>query len=148
MNKQYSDALMPPDMNKTEEAHDSVEATADRYLCGDLDIRIDRDGQWFYHGSPIGRKELVRLFASVLHRDDEGRFWLITPAEKGEIQVEDAPFAAVELMIDGDGHDQVIRFRTNVDDIVIEYASRMATSESSLSSGTSRRLTSMGSSSE
>lgn len=88
-------------------------------LCGDLDIRIDRDGTWFYHGSPIGRKELVALFSTVLHRDSEGRYWLITPAEKGEIEVEDVPFQAVELTVTGEGEAQSLEFRTNVDDIVM-----------------------------
>ena len=97
---------------------ESVDTTVNRFLCGDLDIRIDRDGLWFYHGSPIGRKELVRLFASVLHKDEEGRYWLITPAEKGEIQVEDAPFMAVEMFVEGVGEAQSVGFRTNVDDIV------------------------------
>lgn len=119
MNKKNCDATTPSDLKKTENSCDSVEVIANSYLCGDLDIRIDRNGLWFYHGSPIGRKNLVRLFASVLQRDSEGRFWLVTPTEKGEIQVEDAPFAAVEMMVDGTGPDQVISFRTNVDDIVI-----------------------------
>ncbi len=88
-------------------------------LCGDLDIRIDREGTWFYHGSPIGRKELVRLFASVLQRDEDNRYWLITPAEKGEIVVEDAPFIGVEMYVEGAGKDQILSFRTNVDDKVI-----------------------------
>ena len=60
-------------------------------LCGDLDMRIDRNGVWYHHGSPIGRKELVRLFSTVLRRDEAGDYWLITPAEVGRIEVEDAP---------------------------------------------------------
>ena len=88
-----------------------------RELCGDLDMRISRDGTWYYHGSPIGRKELVRLFASVLTRDEAGDYWLITPAEMGRIAVEDAPFVAVELMVEGHGKEQVLRFRTNIDEI-------------------------------
>ncbi len=87
-------------------------------VCGELDMRIDRGGVWYYHGSPIGRKELVRLFSTVLRRDDAGDYWLITPAEAGRIAVEDAPFMAVELTRSGDGPDQVISFRTNVDDNV------------------------------
>ncbi len=87
-------------------------------LCGDIDIRIGRDGTWYYHGSPIGRKELVRLFASVLSRDSGGDFWLITPAEKCRIVVEDAPFVAVELSRRGEGRDQVLILRSNVDDTV------------------------------
>ncbi len=87
-------------------------------LCGDLDMRIARDGTWFYHGSPIGRKPLVRLFASVLSRDDDGDYWLTTPAERGRIEVEDAPFIAVELTVSGSGRAQSLRFRTGIDDEV------------------------------
>ena len=83
-----------------------------------LNIRIDRDGVWFYHGSPIGRKELVRLFASVLKRDTDGRYLLETPAECGFIEVEDAPFLAVELTSAGQGRDRTLSFRTNLDQIV------------------------------
>jgi hypothetical protein len=87
-------------------------------LCGDVDIFIDRDGTWFYHGSPIGRKPLVKLFAGVLHRDAGGAYWLETPAEKCRIRVEDAPFTAVEMTVSGAGRDRKLSFRTNVDDIV------------------------------
>jgi hypothetical protein len=90
--------------------------------CGEFDIRIARDGTWFYHGSPIGRKPLVKLFATVLRRQPNGEFWLITPAEKGRIRVEDAPFVAVELTVSGSGHDQELSFRTNLDEIVIAGA--------------------------
>lgn len=90
-----------------------------RFLCGDLNIHIDREGTWFYHGTPIGRKELVKLFSKVIHRDDEGIYWLITPAEKGRILVEDAPFMAVEMTVMDDGGDQRLEFRTNVDDFVV-----------------------------
>lgn len=87
-------------------------------VCGDLDMHIDLNGVWHYHGSPIGRKELVRLFSTVLRRDEAGDYWLITPAEAGRIEVEDAPFLAVELSLQGSGADQVISFRTNVDNHV------------------------------
>lgn len=86
--------------------------------CGDFGIRIARDGTWFYHGSPIGRKPLVKLFASVLKRDEDGVFWLETPAEKGTVVVDDAPFVAVELEAEGAGRDQRLTFRTNLDDFV------------------------------
>ena len=86
--------------------------------CGDLPFLIRRDGTWLYRGSPINRKELVCLFASVLKRDPDGAFWLQTPAERGRIQVEDAPFAAVELDWGGAGRDQKLSFRTNIDQIV------------------------------
>jgi hypothetical protein len=85
---------------------------------GDLDMRIARDGTWFYRGSPIGRLPLVKLFASVLRRDAEGRYWLITPAERGRIEVEDVPFLAVALNVEGDGRDQRLIFRTNLDEFV------------------------------
>lgn len=87
-------------------------------ICGDLDMRISRDGVWHHGGSPIGRKELVRLFSSVLRRDEIGDYWLITPAEMGRIEVEDAPFLAVELTRTGDGVDQILQLRTNVDAMV------------------------------
>jgi hypothetical protein len=90
--------------------------------CGVFDIRINRDGLWFYHGSPIGRKELVKLFASVLRRDAEGRFLLETPAERGVIEVEDAPFLAVELTVEGTGQAQTLIFRTNIDENVVADA--------------------------
>ena len=86
--------------------------------CGDFDIRITPDGVWHYRGSPIGRMALVRLFASVLKRDDSGDYWLETPAERGRIQVDDAPFVAVELSVEGAGRGQRLMFRTNLDDMV------------------------------
>ena len=92
-------------------------------LCGDIDMRIGRDGTWFYHGSPIGRKPLVKLFAGVLHRDDDGDYWLETPVEKCRIRVDDAPFTAVEMFVDGAGSDQRISFRTNLDENVLADAS-------------------------
>jgi len=86
--------------------------------CGNLPFLIRRDGTWLYRGSPINRKELVCLFASVLKRDEDGGFWLETPAERGRIEVEDAPFVAVELDWVGDGRQQTLSFRTNVDQVV------------------------------
>jgi hypothetical protein len=85
-------------------------------------MRIGRDGTWFYHGSPIGRKPLVKLFAGVLQRDDDGEFWLETPIEKCRIRVDDAPFTAVEMFVDGTGRDRQISFRTNLDEKVIADA--------------------------
>jgi len=86
--------------------------------CGDLPFLIRRDGTWLYRGSPIGRKELVCLFASVLKRADDGSYWLETPAERGRIQVEDVPFVAVELDWSGSGREQRLSFRTNIDEVV------------------------------
>jgi len=86
--------------------------------CGELGIRIARDGTWYYQGSPIGRKPLVQLFASVLRREADGRFWMVTPAERGTVEVEDAPFTAVEVTATGEGESQQLRFRTNLDEEV------------------------------
>jgi hypothetical protein len=86
--------------------------------CGDLDMRIARDGTWFYRGSPIGRIAFVKLFASVLRREPDGCYWLVTPAERGRIEVEDVPFLAVALTVEGEGRRQQLIFRTNLDDIV------------------------------
>lgn len=79
------------------------------------DIRIAADGTWYYQGTPITRIGLVRLFAGVLRRDDRGDYWLITPAERGRIMVDDAPFLAVEAESVGESEDQVLTFRTNLD---------------------------------
>jgi uncharacterized protein len=86
--------------------------------CGDIGMSIRGDGVWFYQGSPIGRMALVKLFASVLRRDEDGRHYLVTPVEKVDVAVSDAPFMAVEMQVEGQGTSQQIIFRTNVDDIV------------------------------
>jgi uncharacterized protein len=86
--------------------------------CGDLPFLIRRDGTWLYRGSPINRKELVCLFSSVLRREEDGSWWLQTPAERGRIEVEDAPFVAVELDWTGEGHNQTLSFRTNIDEVI------------------------------
>ncbi len=83
-----------------------------------LGIRIDRDGVWHYHGSPIKRKEMVCLLASALRRDENGGYWLVTPTEMARIDVEDAPFLAVELFLGGQGPARRLSVRTNVDEIV------------------------------
>ncbi|WP_288901221.1 DUF1285 domain-containing protein [uncultured Sneathiella sp.] len=88
-------------------------------FCGDLDMRIARDGTWFYLGSPIGRKPLVKLFSGVIRLDDDNKYYLVTPVEKIGITVEDAPFVAVEMFVEGEGRERIISFRTNVDDFVI-----------------------------
>ena len=93
--------------------------TSGQEFIGDIDLRIARDGTWYYHGSPIERKQLVKLFASALIRDEAGDFWLQTPAERCRITVDDAPFLAVEVAIEDVGANQRLTFRTNVDDIVI-----------------------------
>ncbi len=86
--------------------------------CGELDIRIDRDGLWHYLGTPIGRERLVRLFSTVLRRDGDGRYYLVTPVEKIGITVEDVPFLAVEMTASGEGSAQTLTLRTNVGDVV------------------------------
>jgi hypothetical protein len=86
--------------------------------CGDIGMRIRSDGVWLYQNSPIGRLPLVKLFASVLRKDADGKHYLVTPAEKIDIAVDDAPFLAVEMEVKGTGRDQRLTFRTNVDDIV------------------------------
>ena len=86
-------------------------------FCGDLDMRIASDGTWFYMGTPIGRPALVRLFSTILKREN-GKHFLVTPVEKVGIRVDDAPFMAVEMRIENDARGRLLRFRTNVDDWV------------------------------
>ena len=86
-------------------------------FCGDLDMRIARDGTWFYLGTPIGRPALVRLFSTILRRDGEDYF-LVTPVEKVGITVDDAPFVAVDFEASGEGEAQSLTFTTNVGDTV------------------------------
>jgi hypothetical protein len=87
-------------------------------FCGDLDMEIKADGSWFYMGTVIARPALVRLFSTVLRKDADGKTYLVTPVEKVGIRVEDAPFLAVEMDVSGEGDTQVLRFRTNVGDVV------------------------------
>ncbi len=86
-----------------------------RAMCGDIDMRIDATAMWHYRGSPINRPGMVKLFSTVLYRDDAGWFWLITPVEMMRITVEDAPFTALEMTASGTGENQSIYFRTNVE---------------------------------
>jgi len=128
--------MTKPDQNSVTPTANDIAAAANRAIksrgpapvhlwnppfCGDLDIRIARDGTWFYLGTPIGRKPLVKLFASIL-RKDEDKYFLVTPVEKVGIVVEDAPFIAIDFTVSGQGKDQVITFTTNVDDTVIASA--------------------------
>ncbi len=85
--------------------------------CGEIDMRIAADGTWFYNGTPIQRPALVKLFSSILRKDAD-RFVLVTPVERVGIVVEDAPFVAVEMVVEGDGGERRVAFRTNVDDLV------------------------------
>ncbi|QBF27804.1 DUF1285 domain-containing protein [Pseudomonas tructae] len=86
-------------------------------FCGDIDMRIARDGTWYYLGTPIGRKPMVRLFSTIIRRDGDDYF-LVTPVEKVGIKVDDAPFVAVSLEVQGEGEQQRLRFTSNVDDQV------------------------------
>ncbi|MGU3417096.1 DUF1285 domain-containing protein [Methylobacterium sp. D54C] len=86
--------------------------------CGAIDIRIAADGTWFHNGSPIRRDKLVKLFATILRREPDGRTVLVTPVESVGITVDDAAFVAVEMAVDGSGADRRVSFRTNVDDLV------------------------------
>jgi hypothetical protein len=87
--------------------------------CGPSDMRIARDGTWFHQGSPIGRPAMVRLFSTILRREPDGRHVLVTPVEKLDIEVEDAPFLAVELKSEGEGRSRRLAFRLNTGDMVV-----------------------------
>ncbi|WP_434458388.1 DUF1285 domain-containing protein [Stutzerimonas urumqiensis] len=102
-------------------------------FCGDIDMRIARDGTWFYQGTPIGRPAMVRLFSTVLRRDDD-RFFLVTPVEKVGITVDDAPFVVTQVTAEGSGESQRLRCMTNVEDEVIisaEHPLRVETAATS-----------------
>lgn len=86
--------------------------------CGDSEMRIARDGTWFHQGSPIGREAMVRLFSTVLRREPDGGYVLVTPVEKLDIAVEDAPFIAVEMKAEGEGRAGRLAFRLNTGDLV------------------------------
>ena len=90
----------------------------DPEFCGDLDMRIARDGTWFYLGTPIGRAPLVRLFSSILKKEGD-KFFLVTPVEKVGITVDDAPFVAIDFEVRGAGRDQVLEFTTHVGDTAV-----------------------------
>lgn len=86
--------------------------------CGDSEMRIARDGTWYHQGSPIGRETMVRLFSTILRKEENGSYVLVTPVEKLSIEVEDAPFVAVELKSEGEGRDRAVAFRLNSGDLV------------------------------
>jgi hypothetical protein len=106
------------DQNVSEHGAASDTQRMAEILTADIDIRIARDGTWYHEGGAIRRKPLVKLFAGILRRDDDGAYVLVTPVERRRIQVEDAPFVAVEATVSGEGSEQAIIFRTNVDDEV------------------------------
>jgi uncharacterized protein len=102
--------------------------------CGDIGMRIAADGTWFYQGSPIGRPAMVRLFSTILRKDPD-RHVLVTPAEMVVVEVDDAPFVAVELHAVEDHGKQLLRFRTNVDDWTMASAERPLRFERGASGG-------------
>jgi uncharacterized protein len=118
----------PPDLERLSLA-DIARLAAERRLppveqwnpthCGHSDMRIARDGTWFHQGSPIGRPAMIRLFSSILRREPDGRFVLVTPVEKLDIEVEDAPFVAVGLKSEGEGRDRQLAFQLNTGEAVI-----------------------------
>lgn len=100
-------------------------------FCGDLDMRIARDGTWFYLGTPIGRAPLVKLFSSILIKEDD-KYFLVTPVEKVGITVDDAPFVAIDFENVGSDDDPVLRFETHVGDFAdagVDHPIRVAFDE-------------------
>lgn len=87
-------------------------------FCGDIPMEIKADGTWFYMGTPIGRKTLVKLFSTVLRKDEDGKTYLVTPVERVGITVEDAHFIVVEMNAHEEDGEQVLTMRTNMDDII------------------------------
>lgn len=109
------------DLMRLEQGVSQASAPVERWnppYCGDIGLAIRRDGTWQYRHSPINRSSLVKVFARVLRKDDDGRTYLVTPVEKVDVRVEDAPFLAVEMDVEQPGPGQVVVFRTNVDDVV------------------------------
>ena len=86
--------------------------------CGDSEMRIARDGTWYHQGAPIGRPAMVRLFSTILRREPDGGFVLVTPVEKLDITVEDAPFVAVAMKVDGAGRDASLTFQLSTGELV------------------------------
>lgn len=90
--------------------------------CGHSDMRIASNGTWYYQGSPIGRPAMIRLFSTILRREPDGRHVLVTPAEKLDIDVEDAPFLAVEIRTEAQGSDRRLAFRLNSGELIVANA--------------------------
>ena len=99
-------------------AHDQAFKELRQLTPQEFDIRIAADGSWYHEGGLIGRPALVKLFSTVLRREADGSYWLVTPVERGRIEVEDAPFIITALAVCGEGEAQQLTFRTNVDDEV------------------------------
>ncbi len=83
-------------------------------FCGEMDMVVTRDGSWVHEGTPIRRAALVNLFASVLKLEEDDEYYLVTPAEKVRIRVEDCPFIAQEMDVSGEGSQQNLIFTTNI----------------------------------
>lgn len=92
--------------------------------CGHSAMRIARDGTWFHEGKPIERAAMVRLFSTILRREPDGRFVLVTPAEKLDIEVEETPFLAVEVKSEGEGPERILAFRLNTGEMIVAGADR------------------------
>ena len=99
-------------------SHDLVFKKLRQPTPQEFDIRIAADGRWYHEGGLIGRPSLVKLFSTVLRREADGSYWLVTPVEQGRIEVEDAPFIITALAVSGADEAQQLTFRTNVDDEV------------------------------
>ena len=110
-----NDDLVASDKARRKQPSDSLPKLN---LCGDIGLKIGRDGTWYYQGGPIQRKGLVKLFASVLRLEEDGRYYLVTPVEKVPIEVENLPFVAVEMWREGSGETQALSFRSNVGEVV------------------------------
>ncbi len=106
---------VPSGLREPEDAVESTSLPTGERLYG---MKIDRHGTWYHDDRPIARSALVKLFASVLRREQDGSYWLVTPAERGRIEVEDVPFVVVELATEGIGCHQTISVRSNLDDWV------------------------------
>lgn len=91
-------------------------------FSGELDMHITRDGTWYYQGGPITRTSLAQLFSGILRLDDDGRYYLITPVERWAIKVDDVPFVAVRLDVEGQGQDQQLTFHTSLEHRVVAGA--------------------------
>ncbi len=110
-----------------------IALTERQILCGDIGMKIAPDGDWYYRGSRITRRSLVQLFASVLRRDEDGAYWLITPAEVAPVEVPDTPFVIVEMQTRTENGQSTVSFRTNVDtwiDLNAAHALRVDTETS------------------
>jgi hypothetical protein len=109
----------PPKLERISDAIFDTSQKREQAPIRHFQMRIARDGTWFYHGSPINRIRLVKLFSTVLRREADGQYWLVTPVERGIVDVDDAPFTAVEMNhiagVEPGGKDDLLQFRTNLD---------------------------------